>query len=146
MRPGGVAEGRTYPAPPPRARAGPPRRRCLDGAPPPRVLPDVPTAAPSAAPRPLMPISARAGTFTESVIREMTRVAAQHGAINLAQGFPDFAAPDLLKQAACAAILADVNQYAVTWGTPRFRRAIAEKYDRFYGMDVDEAREIKIGR
>ena len=82
--------------------------------------------------------------FTESVIREMTRVAAEHGAINLAQGFPDFEAPDLLKEAACAAIRADVNQYAVTWGTPRFRRALADKYRRFYNMDVDEAREVTV--
>ncbi len=82
--------------------------------------------------------------FTESVIREMTRVAAEHGALNLAQGFPDFEAPDLLKEAACAAIRGDVNQYAVTWGTPRFRRALADKYHRFYGMTVDEAREVTV--
>ncbi|MGH7467120.1 MAG: pyridoxal phosphate-dependent aminotransferase [Longimicrobiales bacterium] len=82
--------------------------------------------------------------FTESVIREMTRVANEHGAINLAQGFPDFPAPEILKEAACAAIRANINQYAVTWGTPRFRRALAEKYQRWYGMDVDEAREITV--
>ena len=82
--------------------------------------------------------------FTESVIREMTRVAAEHGALNLAQGFPDFEAPDVLKEAACAAIRADVNQYAVTWGTPRFRRALADKYHRFYNMEVDEAREVTV--
>jgi aspartate/methionine/tyrosine aminotransferase len=82
--------------------------------------------------------------FTESVIREMTRVANEHGAINLAQGFPDFAAPDVLKEAAAAAIFADINQYAVTWGTPRLRRALAEKHRRFYGIDVDEAREITV--
>ena len=82
--------------------------------------------------------------FTESVIREMTRVAAEHGALNLAQGFPDFEAPDVLKEAACAAIRADVNQYAVTWGTPRFRRALADKYQHFYGMAVDEAREVTV--
>jgi aminotransferase len=86
----------------------------------------------------------RTHNFTESVIREMTRVAAEHGAINLAQGFPDFEAPELLKEAACAAIRADVNQYAVTWGTPRLRRALAEKYHRCYGMEVDEAREITV--
>lgn len=74
----------------------------------------------------------------------MTRVATEHGALNLAQGFPDFEAPEVLKEAACAAIRADVNQYAVTWGTPRFRRALAEKYARFYGMDVDEAREVTV--
>ena len=58
--------------------------------------------------------------------------------------FPDFPAPEILKEAACAAIRADVNQYAVTWGTPRLRRALAAKYQRFYGMDVDEAREVTI--
>ena len=82
--------------------------------------------------------------FTESVIREMTRVATEHGAVNLAQGFPDFPAPEILKEAACAAIRADINQYAVTWGTPRFRRALAAKYAQLYGMDVDEAREITV--
>ena len=82
--------------------------------------------------------------FTESVIREMTRVASDAGAINLAQGFPDFPAPELLKEAACAAIRADVNQYAVTWGTPRLRRALAAKYASDYGMEVDEAREVTI--
>ncbi len=82
--------------------------------------------------------------FTESVIREMTRVANEHGAINLAQGFPDFPCPDVLKEAACQAIRADVNQYAVTWGAPRLRRAIAAKYGRFYGWEVDEAREVTV--
>ncbi|HEX6560037.1 MAG TPA: aminotransferase class I/II-fold pyridoxal phosphate-dependent enzyme [Longimicrobiales bacterium] len=82
--------------------------------------------------------------FTESVIREMTRVANEHGAINLAQGFPDFPAAALLKDAAAAAIHADINQYAVTWGTPRLRRALAEKYRKYYEMDVDEAREITV--
>jgi aspartate/methionine/tyrosine aminotransferase len=82
--------------------------------------------------------------FTESVIREMTRVATAHGSINLAQGFPDFPAPELLKEAACAAIRADINQYAVTWGTPRLRKALAAKYQRFYGLDVDETREVVV--
>jgi aminotransferase len=67
--------------------------------------------------------SRRASTFTESVIREMTRVAQQHGAINLAQGFPDFPMPAPMKDAACAAIHGDVNQYAVTWGSPALRLA-----------------------
>jgi aspartate/methionine/tyrosine aminotransferase len=82
--------------------------------------------------------------FTESVIREMTRVATEAGALNLAQGFPDFAAPDALKEAACAAIRADVNQYAVTWGTPRLRRALAAKYEQAYGLTVDEATEVTV--
>ena len=88
--------------------------------------------------------AARTHGFTESVIREMTRVANQHGAINLAQGFPDFAAPALLKEAAAQAIRSDINQYAVTWGAPRLRRALAQQYRKFYGMDVDEAREITV--
>ena len=86
----------------------------------------------------------RAAGFTESVIREMTRVANQHGAINLAQGFPDFPMPEPMKDAACAAIQGDINQYAITWGTPALRLAIAEKYRRWYDMDVDPDREITV--
>ena len=86
----------------------------------------------------------RTHSFTESVIREMTRVAREHGAINLAQGFPDFPAPQLLKDAACAAIQADVNQYAVTWGSPAMREALVEKYASWYGLDVDGDREITV--
>ena len=82
--------------------------------------------------------------FTESVIREMTRVADECGAINLAQGFPDFPAPDVLKEAAVRAIRDDVNQYAVTWGAPRLRAAVAASYDRWYGIDVDPDREVTI--
>jgi aspartate/methionine/tyrosine aminotransferase len=89
-------------------------------------------------------ISARAGTFTESVIREMTRVAAQHGAINLAQGYPDFPMPAPMKDAACTAIHGDINQYAVTWGAPALRLAIAEKYHRWYQMDVDPDRDVTV--
>ena len=86
----------------------------------------------------------RASTFTESVIREMTRVSNQHGAINLAQGFPDFAMPEPMKDAACAAIHGDINQYAITWGTPALRLAIAEKYRRWYNMEIDPDREITV--
>jgi aminotransferase len=82
--------------------------------------------------------------FTESVIREMTRWAHQFGAINLAQGFPDFPAPEALKEAAARAILEDHNQYAITWGSPRLRAAIAEKYRRFYGMELDPERHITV--
>ena len=88
--------------------------------------------------------SRRASTFTESVIREMTRVAQQHGAINLAQGFPDFPMPAPMKDAACAAIHGDVNQYAVTWGSPALRLAVAEKYRRWYGLEVDPDREVTV--
>jgi aspartate/methionine/tyrosine aminotransferase len=72
----------------------------------------------------------------------MTRLALEHGAINLAQGFPDFPAPEELKEAARAAISSDINQYAVTWGAPSFRQAIAEKYERFYGLRIDPERQI----
>jgi len=86
----------------------------------------------------------RTATFTESVIREMTRIAHQHEAINLAQGFPDFPMPAPMKDAACAAIQGDINQYAITWGAPALRLAIAQKYRRWYNMDVDPEREITV--
>lgn len=86
----------------------------------------------------------RASTFTESVIREMTRVAQQYGAINLAQGFPDFPMPEAMKDAACAAIHGDVNQYAITWGAPALRLAIAEKYHRWYDHTVDPDKHITV--
>ena len=90
------------------------------------------------------PISSKAALFTESVIREMTRLAIQHKAINLSQGFPDFGAPDALKEAAAAAIFADVNQYAITWGAKKFRDALAEKTKRYLGIDVDPEREVTV--
>ena len=86
----------------------------------------------------------RTHTFTESVIRDMTRVARRYDAINLSQGFPDFAAPQLLKDAACRAIQDDVNQYAITWGTPDIRRALVGKYADWYGIEVDGDREITV--
>jgi len=87
--------------------------------------------------------SARAATFTESVIREMTRLALTHGAVNLAQGFPDFPCPPELKTAAKEAIDADLNQYAVTWGAPGFRQAVAAKVERTYpGWRVDADTEV----
>src|SRR5437867_3737186 len=89
-------------------------------------------------------ISHKAAQFTESVIREMTRLAMQYGAINLSQGYPDFAAPEVLKQAAADAIFADVNQYAITWGAKSFRDALAYKTKRFLGIDIDPEREITV--
>src|SRR5579883_2074367 len=86
----------------------------------------------------------RTTRFTESVIREMTRLAAQHNAVNLAQGFPDFPAPEILKKAANDAINADVNQYAITWGAKPFRDAITAKYKRTYGIELDPEREITV--
>ncbi|HEX4934988.1 MAG TPA: aminotransferase class I/II-fold pyridoxal phosphate-dependent enzyme [Gemmatimonadaceae bacterium] len=88
--------------------------------------------------------AARTATFTESVIREMTRVAQQYGAINLAQGFPDFPMPEVMKDAACAAIHGDVNQYAITWGAPALRLAIAEKYHRMYDYTVDPDKHVTV--
>jgi aspartate/methionine/tyrosine aminotransferase len=86
--------------------------------------------------------SAKASSFTESVIREMTRLADLHGAINLGQGFPDFPAPQEVKDAAARAIAEDHNQYPVTWGVPAFREAIARRYALVYGMTVDPETEI----
>lgn len=91
-----------------------------------------------------MSTAKRTSTFTESVIREMTRVATEHGALNLAQGFPDFAMPQPMKDAACAAIQGDINQYAVTWGAPPLRLAIAEKYRRWYNMPVDPDKQVTV--
>ncbi len=89
------------------------------------------------------PASAKAATFTESVIREMTRLALQHDAVNLAQGFPDFSCPPELKEAAKAAIDADINQYAITWGARDFRHAVAAKVARTYpGWEVDPEQEL----
>jgi len=89
-------------------------------------------------------ISAKAGRFTESVIREMTRVADRYGAINLAQGFPDFPAPDALKEAAVRAIRGDVNQYAVTWGAPRLRAAIESYMARRRGVRIDADAQVTV--
>ncbi len=87
-------------------------------------------------------VSARASSFTESVIREMTRLAMEHDAINLAQGFPDFPAPAEVKEAARWAIAADLNQYPITWGEQEFREAIASRYASVYGMHVDPERNL----
>jgi aminotransferase len=86
--------------------------------------------------------SRKASSFTESVIRDMTRLANLHGAINLGQGFPDFPAPAEVKEAARRAIAEDHNQYPITWGVPAFRESIAEKYGRDYGMTVDPETEV----
>src|SRR6059058_6301674 len=90
------------------------------------------------------PISYKAAQFTESVIREMTRLAMEHGAINLSQGFPDFPAPEVLKKAAADAIFADVNQYAITWGAKNFRDALVYKTKKFMGIEIDPEREVTV--
>jgi len=89
-------------------------------------------------------ISAKAAQFTESVIREMTREALRHNAINLAQGFPDFPAPAEIKLAAQQAIADDINQYAITWGARNLREAIARKFLQWQGLEVDPEREITV--
>jgi len=88
--------------------------------------------------------SARVAEFKESVIREMTRLALRHGAVNLAQGFPDFPAPAELKAAAQRAIAEDFNQYSITWGAKPFRDAICTYYRHFYGLDLDPEREVTV--
>jgi len=88
--------------------------------------------------------SDRALSFTESVIRDMTRVCLKHQGVNLAQGFPDFPAPAEIKEAAVKAIRADVNQYAITWGTPALRQAIVEKFSQYNGVVMDPEKEITV--
>jgi len=82
--------------------------------------------------------------FTESVIREMTRQALLHGAVNLAQGFPDFPAPAEIKRAAQDAVAADVNQYAITWGAKNLRQAIARQMKEWQGIPVDPETQITV--
>lgn len=88
--------------------------------------------------------SRRTAVFTESLIREMTRVAQRHGAINLSQGFPDEDPPPALVQAAKDAMDAGRHQYAITWGAPELRAALAAKLARFSGLNIDPERELVI--
>src|SRR5437660_6675286 len=89
-------------------------------------------------------VSRKASQFTESVIREMTREAMKYGAVNLSQGFPDFAAPDDIKRVAMQAIADDINQYAITWGAKDFRNAIAKKTKWYLDLDIDPETEITV--
>lgn len=89
-------------------------------------------------------LSQKAERFTESVIREMTRLAQMHGAVNLAQGMPDYEAPMEIKEAACQAVMADINQYAITWGAKTFRNAVAAKTRAFMGIEIDPEREVTV--
>jgi len=82
--------------------------------------------------------------FTESVIREMTRLCTRYGAVNLSQGFPDFPASAPVKDAACAAIQSDLNQYAITWGAPEMRHAVAREFTRRYAVPVDPERQVTV--
>ena len=88
--------------------------------------------------------SQKTAQFTESVIREMTRLSNEHGAVNLSQGFPDFAAPEAVKTAARDAIDADINQYAVTWGARPLREAVAREFTRRYGVAVDPDTQVTV--
>ncbi|MBZ0185576.1 MAG: aminotransferase class I/II-fold pyridoxal phosphate-dependent enzyme, partial [Candidatus Obscuribacterales bacterium] len=88
--------------------------------------------------------SLKASQFQESVIREMSRLAAQHKAVNLAQGLPDFPCPSEIKLAAVKAILDDINQYAITWGDRSLRKAIAAKSHRYLGIEVDPEKNITV--
>ena len=89
-------------------------------------------------------LSQKSSRFTESVIRGMSIEAARHGAVNLAQGMPDFPAPSVIKAAACRAIEADINQYAITWGSAEIRQAIAEHAAWHLGLEIDPDREITV--
>ncbi len=91
-----------------------------------------------------MSTARRTHGFRESVIRGMTRLAREHNSLNLAQGFPNFPAPDLLKEAAARAIRDDINQYAITWGAHRLRSSLARVYAERYGLDADPEREITV--
>ena len=91
-----------------------------------------------------MHTATRTHGFTESVIRTMSRVADEHGAMNLAQGFPNFPCPEALKEAAARAIRDDLNQYATTWGAKRLRVALAKKYRDWYGMEVNPETEVTV--
>ena len=100
-----------------------------------------PQPAPATSPQ----LSSKAAQFSESVIREMTRLALQYKAVNLSQGFPDFPAPALIKIAAQDAIAADINQYAITWGAKSLRNAIAAKFSSTNaGMAIDPEQEITV--
>jgi aspartate/methionine/tyrosine aminotransferase len=95
-------------------------------------------------PRPKHFLSDKVSHFTESVIREMTRQAMLYGAVNLAQGFPDFSAPNEIKQAAQQAVAADINQYAITWGAKNLRNAIARQMGVWQRITVDPEKEITV--
>ncbi|MGH9962714.1 MAG: aminotransferase class I/II-fold pyridoxal phosphate-dependent enzyme, partial [Pyrinomonadaceae bacterium] len=89
-------------------------------------------------------ISSKPLQFTESVIREMTRQSLLHNAINLSQGFPDFPAPQEIKDAAIRAIEADINQYSITWGSKNLRNAIAERLNQLADLRFDPETEVTV--
>ena len=89
-------------------------------------------------------LSNRTATFTDSVIRRMTRISNKYDAVNLSQGFPDFPAPEPVKAAAMRAVADDVNQYAVTWGSASLRAAIGVHMQRHYGVAIEPDREVTV--
>ena len=89
-------------------------------------------------------LSRRTATFTDSVIRRMTRIANQYGAVNLSQGFPDFDPPKEITKRLAEVALEGPHQYAITWGAQNFREALAKKHAHFSGMTVDPNREIVV--
>ena len=89
-------------------------------------------------------LSDKSSRFGESVIREMTRLNNLHGGVNLSQGFPDFSCPEVMKEAAIAAIREDYNQYAITWGAKSFRDALVTKYKNHNNMTVDPETDITV--
>ncbi len=89
-------------------------------------------------------IAPRVRSFGTSVFTEMSRLADQHGAVNLGQGFPDFPGPEFVKQAAKRAIDADLNQYAISFGSPRLRAAIAREWTLRYGLQIDPDQEVTV--
>ncbi|MBR1810067.1 MAG: aminotransferase class I/II-fold pyridoxal phosphate-dependent enzyme [Clostridia bacterium] len=92
----------------------------------------------------MLQLSARTQTFTDSVIRRMTRISLQYDAVNLSQGFPDFDPPQAILDRLTAVAHEDFHQYSVTWGAQNFREALAEKQSRFMGRDIDPNREIVV--
>ena len=92
----------------------------------------------------MKPLSARTATFTDSVIRRMTRVSLKYGAVNLSQGFPDFDPPKALTDALKTVADKGPHQYAVTWGAQNFREALADKQRRFMGIDINPDTEIVV--
>ena len=92
----------------------------------------------------MRPLSERTAAFTDSVIRRMTRISNEHGAINLSQGFPDFDPPRELLGAYASMAARDVHQYSITWGARSMREALAAKQSRYMGRDIDAEREVVI--
>lgn len=92
----------------------------------------------------MQPLSNRTNTFTDSVIRRMTRISAQYNAVNLSQGFPDFDPPKELMDRLSQVAYEDFHQYSITWGAQGFREALAAKQTRFMGHPVDPNREIVV--